>query len=274
MTFQTPAVDILAFDFDGVLCDGLPEYFQSAWKTYCQIWQQSESQPPDHLGTTFGRLRPVIETGWEMPLLIHALMQGIDEDEILLNWGQIAAALLTQAPVAAPALAEHLDHLRDTTIATDLEGWLHLHQFYPQALDCLRSQLRPDSTIQPVIISTKEGRFIQQLLAQAGVTLPHTHIYGKEMRMSKSKILQDLLTDLSSGSKPGTVPSKIWFIEDRLKTLITIREQTALNEIQLFLADWGYNTLPERRAAQSHPTIHLISLADIAMPAFPRLIPT
>lgn len=275
---QTPPRDILAFDFDGVLCDGLPEYFQSAWQTYCQIWQHPTAQPPDTLEAAFGRLRPVIETGWEMPLLIQALVQGIDETAILADWGQIAAHLLTQAPVAAPDLAQHLDHLRDLTIQTDLEGWLGLHRFYPQALDCLRSQLAPQSTIQPVIISTKEGRFIKQLLAQQGIALPDTQIYGKEVRASKAKILQDLIADSKlrwskttrRASQPGAAPIQVWFIEDRLKTLLAIREQTALNEVELFLADWGYNTPQERQSAQetSHG-IHLLSLAEIAHSQFP-----
>ena len=37
MAIKTPTV--LALDFDGVLCNGLSEYFQTAWRTYSQFWQ-------------------------------------------------------------------------------------------------------------------------------------------------------------------------------------------------------------------------------------------
>jgi len=29
---------LLAFDFDGVICDGLREYFQVAWRVYSDLW--------------------------------------------------------------------------------------------------------------------------------------------------------------------------------------------------------------------------------------------
>jgi len=69
---------ILALDFDGVICDGLIEYFQTAWRTYCQIWKPSLPTPPAG-AASFYQLRPVIETGWEMPVLIRALVLGITE---------------------------------------------------------------------------------------------------------------------------------------------------------------------------------------------------
>ncbi len=80
---------ILALDFDGVICDGLIEYFQTAWRTYCQIWKPVETVPDPDLALSFYRVRPAIETGWEMPLLIRALLTGITEEQILLENGRI-----------------------------------------------------------------------------------------------------------------------------------------------------------------------------------------
>ena len=53
---------ILALDFDGVICDGLIEYFQTAWRTYCQIWKPVETVPDADLALSFYRVRPAIET--------------------------------------------------------------------------------------------------------------------------------------------------------------------------------------------------------------------
>ncbi|MEL6856377.1 MAG: HAD family hydrolase, partial [Cyanobacteria bacterium J06607_13] len=66
--------ELIAFDFDGVICDGLIEYFQTAWKAYCQLFHPASEQPPEGLSDRFYPLRPVIETGWEMPILIHVLV--------------------------------------------------------------------------------------------------------------------------------------------------------------------------------------------------------
>ena len=72
MTIKTPT--LIALDFDGVLCNGLIEYFQTAWRTYSQIWQLSDEVQSNDLVEKFYRLRPVIEIGWEMPVLIRALI--------------------------------------------------------------------------------------------------------------------------------------------------------------------------------------------------------
>ena len=61
---------------------------------------------------------------------------------------------------------------------------------------------------------------------------------------------------LFAASGPGTI---IWLVEDRLKTLLTVRKQPDLKEVELFLADWGYNTSTERESVAQHPPIHLLS---------------
>ena len=53
---------------------------------------------------------------------------------------------------------------------------------------------------------------------------------------------------------------KIWFVEDRIKTLQKVKEQEDLEDVELFLCDWGYNTSTEREKAQKDMRINLISL--------------
>ena len=71
--------DILALDFDGVICDGLIEYFATTKQTYERLWLQDRNL--DELAQSFYKLRPVIETGWEMPILLRALVLGVSEAE-------------------------------------------------------------------------------------------------------------------------------------------------------------------------------------------------
>lgn len=246
--------NLIAFDFDGVICNGLLEYFQTAWRTYCQIWSPDQSTPPDGLDDRFYRLRPVIETGWEMPVLIRAQMQGVAEDVILANWGQIAQQILVEEGLEAKALAAQLDGLRDGWIASDVDGWLSLHSFYPGVIDKLRSLL--NSPIQPFIITTKEGRFVRSLLQQQDIDFPIQHLFGKEVAKPKHQILRELSIEYATG---GASPI-IWFIEDRLKTLQTVQHYADLSHVALYLADWGYNTAPQRQAAQQNPGIQLLSL--------------
>jgi phosphoglycolate phosphatase-like HAD superfamily hydrolase len=188
MTVKHPA--ILALDFDGVICDGLIEYFEVAWRTYCQIWSSSKKTSSENLAQRFYRLRPVIETGWEMPVLIKALINGFTDEEILQDWLKITPAILTADHLEAKEIMKKLDGLRDEWIATDLEGWLSLHKFYPGVIERLKLTLA--SGVQLFIVTTKEGRFVKQLLQQEGVNLPDTAIFGKEVKRPKYETLREL----------------------------------------------------------------------------------
>ncbi len=247
---------ILALDFDGVICDGLIEYFQTTWRTYCQIWSPSNSTPPDDLAPKFYRLRPVIETGWEMPVLVRALVLGITEERISQDWAALAQQLLKEANLAAADIAKKLDHIRDEWIATDELGWLSLHRFYPGVVERLGALVT--SPVELFIITTKEGRFVQQLLQQQGVQLPDESIIGKESKRPKHQILRELI-----GQRVGT-PLSLWFVEDRLKTLQLVQQQPDLDAVKLYLADWGYNTQAEREVAHHDSRIKLLSLSQFA----------
>jgi phosphoglycolate phosphatase-like HAD superfamily hydrolase len=252
----TPA--ILALDFDGVLCDGLREYFQSAWQAYCQIFDQSPANPPAGLADRFYPLRPVIETGWEMPLLLYALQQGVDDGAVLDHWQTLVQEIFQNTQVDPQAAMAAVDGVRDRWIQTDLDGWLSLHRFYPGVIEQLQRAIA--AGIYPLIISTKEGRFIQSLLSRAGVDLPREQIIGKEIQQPKTTTLQQL-----QASPPTAVADSqpLWFIEDRLKTLDQVKAVDDLNSVTLFLADWGYNTQAERDRAASDPRIHLLSLSQL-----------
>jgi phosphoglycolate phosphatase-like HAD superfamily hydrolase len=246
-------LNILALDFDGVLCDGLMEYFQVAWRTYSQLWKPDKAALPEDWAPIFYRLRPVIETGWEMPVLLQSLQQGVPETEILQDWGTIASQILADSHLEAKTVSNVLDRQRDEWIATDLDGWLALHRFYPGIVERLQSTIA--SAVYPVIISTKEGRFINQLLQEQGIELAEVQIIGKESQRPKHQVLRELVATHGAHSS-------IWFIEDRLKTLMAIQNYEDLAAIRLYLADWGYNTEQEREATQQNSRIELLSLIN------------
>ncbi|NEP63627.1 MAG: HAD family hydrolase [Symploca sp. SIO2G7] len=247
--------DVVAFDFDGVICDGLIEYFQTAWRAYCKLFKPNNVEPPTGLADQFYPLRPVIETGWEMPMLLRALIIGKTAADIIAGWPDLAISLLREVELTQAEAANVLDSERDSWIATDLDSWLAQHQFYANMLSVLRVSLKNRPTY---IVSTKEGRFIQQLLKRGGVAMPPEQVLGKEVKHPKYKTLR-LLTSTHSSPHPPI----IWFIEDRIKALQAVKQQPDLNHVELFLADWGYNLAPERQAAQEDSRIHLLSLDSV-----------
>lgn len=245
MTSKVPQT--LALDFDGVLCDGLLEYFQSTWRTYCQIWSTSRSA--NKLAPVFYRLRPVIETGWEMPVLLRAILQEFSEAEILEDWRSICSRIVAEEDLDPKALAARVDTVRDQWIESDLAGWLKIHRFYPGVAARLRQWVKTEE-LEVFIVTTKEGRFVQQLLQQEGIQLAREQIFGKEHQQPKYETLR---------SFKG---APIWFVEDRLPALKTVASLSDLDKIRLFLADWGYNTPTDQAAACQDSRIQLLSLSQ------------
>lgn len=241
---------ILALDFDGVICDGLKEYFATTQKTYTHIWHEDTRENTETLATNFYHLRPVIETGWEMPILLRALVLNIDREKILNQWSEVARDIVKTEQLDPKEIAHILDTVRDNWIKSDLDSWLELHQFFPGVTERLGKIL--NSSTQLYIVTTKEGRFVNQLLARQAVELPRASIIGKECQRPKYETLR-LLKDSITQNNPS-----IWFVEDRLKTLKLVQQQPDLATVQLFLADWGYNTAKERKAIDQK--IKLLSL--------------
>lgn len=228
--------DALALDFDGVICNGLREYFQISLKVYRKIWSDPQEDCLPEWESAFSRLRPVVETGWEMPLVLRALHQGWSEAEILLSWPTIRAQLVAQENLDWRDIGHQVDDLRDRWISTDLEGWLALHRFYPGVVAQLSHWL--NAALPIFIITTKESRFVKALLSQAGISLPPNALFGKDCKQPKAVTL---------GQLQAQGFSNLWFVEDRLATLATIQAQQDLSPVTLFLADWGYNTEDERQ---------------------------
>ncbi len=251
--------DIVALDFDGVICDGLVEYFQTAWKAYCRIWNPTPQTPPRGLAERFYPLRPVVETGWEMPVLLRSLLLGSTDEEILSDWQAIAHQRIEVEAINSKVFAQAVDGVRDEWIQSDVEDWLTQHSFYPGVLNRLQHLF--SDNIETFIISTKEGRFIQRLLRQNQIDMPQNRIYGKEVRQPKHETLRQLTTKFQT--EHGRLPT-IHFVEDRLKTLYSVESQPDLGHVSLYLADWGYNTEGERTAAREHSRIRPISLETFA----------
>ncbi len=249
---------ILALDFDGVLCDGRAEYFASSCRVCSQVWGLASGQL-EPLRPAFDRLRPLIETGWEMPLLLWGLQQGIPEEDLRQDWPGWRQQLLQQGGIPALSLIQALDRARDRWIEEDLQGWLGLHRFYPGVAAWMR-QIQAAGEPRLAILSTKEGRFIQQLLLREGIQLPRHRILGKEVQAPKVTTLQRLL---SAAQLPA---EELWFVEDRLQTLRQVQAVPQLEQVLLFLADWGYNLPEEREEAARDPRLHLLSLEQFCQP--------
>jgi hypothetical protein len=247
--------EILALDFDGVLCDGMREYFETSRRACLRVWPD-EPAPRADLLAPFRRLRPVILSGWEMPLLLRAIHLGSSEASILRDWEAVRDGL---APPATrdgedliATLKRTVDAVRADWIGSDPAGWLAQNTPYCDPVELRRLVAEPE---QAVLVTTKEGLFARRVLDHWGIAL--AAIEGKESGIHKCDNLRALIADYTATHprRPG-----VWFIEDRLETLRHVTTHGDLDDVGLFLADWGYNTPEAREAVRGDPRVRLLDL--------------
>lgn len=255
MRYRLRAPAILALDFDGVLCEGSREYFETSRRTYLRTWPR-HPVPGDELFALFRDLRPVIETGWEMPVLLKAIVRGEPPAAIRRGWTAVRDQVMSEGSLTheelMKALRTTLDDVRREWIGGDAQDWLDRHALYCEASEVRHVTAQPE---QAVIVTTKEGEFARRLLDHWGI--PVAEIHGKESGSHKCDNLRQLIAEYQAarGLPPG-----VWFVEDRLETLRCVTTHRDLDGVGLFLAAWGYNTPEIRESVRRDPRIQLLTL--------------
>lgn len=235
---------ILALDFDGVLCNSVYEGMRSAWRVYLDTWGGSGDGPPPEAAEAFVRLRPALEIGWEFPVMLRAIIDGLSETTLLQEFQTTwRLRILEKYKLDQKVLAARFDGTRDEWIGTDLDSWLGCQNLYPGIAGRLNTLLK--SGVQMFVITTKEGKYAHLILERSGVPFPAERIWGKERARPKADLLRVLHRE------HGADYADIWFVEDRLKTLHSVEQEADLGEVSLFLATWGYNTAAEQDEAKT-----------------------
>jgi phosphoglycolate phosphatase-like HAD superfamily hydrolase len=241
----TPATRIgpglLVLDFDGVVCDGMEEFFESSWRAWQSLkLQELPAARRSELHDRFARLRPVVEAGWEMVLLIGILAgtaaaQDVDLEEHE-RWAMTRDAFRQASGQAQETLFAALESARDAWLATDRDGWLRCHRFYAGIADWLRRLVGRGQVVY--ILSTKHKRFLADLISSQGVPLPGERVIG---RATPRRAKWDVIHALATRHGLPSDGAGVWFVEDRLETLLGFRSVAPqLGAARLFLADWGY----------------------------------
>ena len=227
MITAAPSAPFLVFDFDGVLVDGMAEYWASA--RLAALTLAPGLVLPVQAPPAFAQLRPLIHKGWEMVLMALELGRSdLDLPALLASYDAALPLALARWDVSEYELQLALERERAGAMASDLGAWLGLHRFYPGVIERL-GRLASEGA-EWAVLTTKGGVFAQQLLQAAG--LEPWALFGHEQG-SKSEVLAKLLAGQGQG-RP------IWFVEDRRPTLELVRSQAALAAVRCFLVSWGY----------------------------------
>tara|TARA_Y100001968_G_scaffold3933_2_gene3453 strand:- start:943 stop:1719 length:777 start_codon:yes stop_codon:yes gene_type:complete len=224
---------LLVFDFDGVIVDGIYEYWLSSKKACCKVLQSkfNDITLPNDIPQAFKFLRPWVEHGWEMVLLAAELTNpnsGLNQKgykNFADDYQQNCINALNKWKWNPKQLQQALDDVRREAIAHDLETWLASHHSFPGVADRL-NELNEEG-LEFAVLTTKSAEFTAQLLNSFSINA--NFLYGYESGSKTEVLLQLSKNHLIQG-----------FIEDRRKTLEKVINTPQLTSIPCFLASWGY----------------------------------
>ncbi len=247
----------MVVDFDGVIIDGMAEYWWSSRKACIDLIQKHSAAEalPKVMPEYFRFLRPWVNQGWEMVLLAaesvrHDCPLGLEEakafatnyslncNEALKFWGWSQVELQTA-----------IENVRHQAIATNQDSWLGMHSPFPEVISRLK---RLDTEgINFMVLTTKGEIFTAALLKFLDL---RPNILNGHEAGSKIEILMSLTTE-------HTI---LGFVEDRLATLQNVLARTELAAIPCYLASWGY-LKPEDKSSLPKK-IHLLETKNLDLP--------
>lgn len=229
---------LYALDFDGVICDSAVETAITGWKAANRIWGDMPEAVPQAMVDQFRLVRPIIETGYEAILAMRLLHLGESPETITSDYARKIDTLLQQAQVTPDNLKKLFGETRDAWIANDLADWINMNPLFSGVAEKLQQLGRHASWL---IITTKQERFVKQILQANDIDLADDKIFGLDRNMSKPEVLTQLLKIHPDNT--------IYFVEDRLPTLLNVRKIEALANVKLIFAQWGYNTAEDKAVA-------------------------
>jgi phosphoglycolate phosphatase-like HAD superfamily hydrolase len=219
---------VLISDFDGVIIDGMDEYWWSARRCAIRLDPRLGTLPAA-VPEMFRTLRPHVLGGWEMPLLAASIGGlGPSPQAFGAAYGPSLQQALGDLGWDRSAVEAALDEVRTDAVRNARQAWVALHRPYPWMLAFLQ-RLQAEGTPWRVL-TTKSAAFTAELLASHG--LEPEEVHGREDG-PKPAVLAGLLPSLPP---QATLP----FLEDRLASLLEVQQHPDLRPVRGFLASWGY----------------------------------
>ncbi|XP_025649423.1 uncharacterized protein [Arachis hypogaea] len=232
--------ELYALDFDGILCDSCGESSLSALKAAKVRW------PSLFHGVDSATQDWIVDQ-------MHSVAEGLTVEGILENWSKLKPVIMEEWSENRETLIDLFGKVRDEWLEQDFATWIGANRFYPGVSDALKF-----ASSRVYIVTTKQSRFADALLRElAGVTIPPERTYGLGTR-PKVKVLKQLQ---KRSEHQGLT---LHFVEDRLATLKNVIKEPELDQWNLYLGNWGYNTQKEREEAAAIPRIQVFELSDFS----------
>ena len=177
------------------------------------------------------------------------IQENIPVEDIEANCAKHIERIMSENHLEKAQLVALFGATRDAWIQRDLDNWLDTHGFFDGVIDALKTALENGKRI--MILTTKQERFVLAALKSKGIDFPPENLYGLDRKCKKEIQLAEFMAQH---------PSKIHFVEDRIKTLLRVEMVPELESVKLYYADWGYGTKNDLSIAETDPHITTFSL--------------
>ncbi|XP_072071073.1 uncharacterized protein [Arachis hypogaea] len=219
--------ELYALDFDGILCDSCGESSLSALKAAKVRW------PSLFHGVDSATQDWIVDQ-------MHSVAEGLTVEGILENWSKLKPVIMEEWSENRETLIDLFGKVRDEWLEQDFATWIGANRFYPGVSDALKF-----ASSRVYIVTTKQE-----------IHFPCT-IFGFTGR-PKVEVLKQLQ------KRPKHQGLTLHFVEDRIATLKNVIKEPELDQWNLYLGNWGYNTQKEREEAAAIPRIQVLELSDFS----------
>ena len=269
LALSTSSNSLFLFDFDGVVCDSCDECTVSAWRT-CQLLNvindnDTDDHPPHWLFDKMREIRPAIEVGWQIPVLLSVFLEqsssssssdssstAMSVPEIIQHYEVLVDDWLKSKRLTSEEMIKTFGKVRDDWIKNDMNSWLDINTFYNEISDSI-------TTCQgkTILVTTKQQRFATALVRHAGIdekAMSNDDIYGLGMYKSKADVIVDRM------QRGHYEPNNTHFFEDRWPTIHKCLKDERLEGVRFYLCSWGYCTVDELKLAEEEPRVEVLDL--------------
>jgi phosphoglycolate phosphatase-like HAD superfamily hydrolase len=238
---------VLALDFDGVICDSLHECVLVSWNSHfgyavADFGADGLTRIPqaylDHFRASRGYAR----------CLGHFLLPLLGGPEVFGSQAEFDAAYRGLPERLVTRFVERAERYRSAVRQHHRRSWLRLHTLYPGVLDVVRHH-------RPYLVTARDRESVVELLAAGGVSLDPSRVYGNQV--DKRRALADIV------DREGISPRELWFVDDNLPTVMAAGRAGFTAR----WARWGF-------AAPEHgPLARRLGVPSIDLPWLVGLIP-
>lgn len=217
---------LLILDFDGVICDSLPECFASSWYAYHELRTgAAPASVPLDAFRRFSAMRPYIRSGEDYLLIQELVAAG----RAVADQREFDALVARAGPETMRQYKSLLYQARDRLVAEAPGYWYSLNHVYPHMR---AGMLRLHADKEVYILSTKRAAFICRILDASAIGFPPENVL-----YSGSRAKVDMIRELAA----STGRSRAVFVDDQVDHFAGARSWSSGDlTVECRLATWGY----------------------------------